>query len=201
MKQIILILFIMVLFAGESSAQNETQTDVQITLKIKYLNYEPDTGGHRVFVDFMTDKPGKLIYKEEYYKYDLAGTPQFVKSMIYYDKMLKENSVSFEIVRPKKADIYTTIKGIIIIDEQIVFKDWINYGTYGYKNSSNTSSSSLFPTRAKQNIEQRTMPMNSDNILIDIFGHENEKILNKQSTFILILAILIIYFYKLREDK
>jgi hypothetical protein len=136
--------------ANAPSAANADTT--QIILRTKFLYEDRINNGHRIQINITSNRIGNLIYLEEYYKIDQDGNPQLFNSLRCPDDTNKcftdqgqfnnfDNSISFEIVRPRMTNGYSLIKGIVIFDGQRTYETWINSSaTYKYGISSNRNS-------------------------------------------------------------
>lgn len=189
--------------------QNNTQNNIlnansindvpNIILKTKFLYYDKYWNGNRILINITIDKLGNLVYLEEYYKIDQDGNPEIVTTGRYYEGIIKNGYLSFEIVRPKKGNEFSLIKGVVVLDRERIFETWINssatYKSYNMTKNKNP----IIVKRVKPDIEKRTLLLGSDSYLTEpILTETRENIINNKYSLIAIFAIFIIYLYKLR---
>lgn len=126
--------------------------DTIIILKTKFLGLDKNLNAYRVTINITTNKLGSLTYIENYYYLDSNGKPtKIYSSNIYYDNILTNYNISFQILRPrnKLKSEYNLIEGIVILNnETITYGNISSAGTYrSYDNSTNNNYSLVVAQR------------------------------------------------------
>lgn len=107
------------------------QGDVHVRFQTKYLEFDKNMNSYKLLVNISTDKPGHVVYLEEYYTVDSNSNPKFVSSGRFDGGELVKTSssynASFEILRPVShgGKTYTLAKSVILLDNQRVLEYWL----------------------------------------------------------------------------
>lgn len=132
LKNILAILIItVILFSLIPVITTAQQDDVSVRFQTKYIEFDQNLNSYRLLVNISTNKPGHVIYLEEYYTVDGKSNPKFVSSGRFDGgELVKTNSsyfASFEILRPVPhgGKTYTLAKSVILLDNQRVLEYWL----------------------------------------------------------------------------
>ncbi len=227
-KYIVILLFVSILaimtsIADADIGSNNTNDTVKFSIKSKFLGQDKNWNTDIIRINITVDRLGKLIYKENYY---LEGgkSLKFQSSAKYFDAIMADKNISFNIARPKAGRIsdrkYVFVESIIIFDNNIILNRTINLSNR-YKldytnipvrakvvtknlttinkttngsikinttksNNTNTEKNTTY-TKTKKDIEvSKTIPPEKTN------GFE---------VIIAIMAISILYIFRLRKEK
>ena len=120
-----------ILFSLIPICSTAQQGDVRVRFQIKYLEFDKNSNSYKLLVNISTDKPGHVVYIEEYYTVDSKSNPKYVSSDRFDGgELVKTNSsynASFEILRPVShgGKTYTLAKSVILLDNQRVLEYWL----------------------------------------------------------------------------
>lgn len=101
---------------------------LMLSIRIKYLGIDKNYNVRRLTTNITTNIIGHMIYIENYYAgIDSSGEPKLYTSATHFDGTLTDNSISFDISRPrwKSGSEYHLVKGVIMMNGIVVFEDWI----------------------------------------------------------------------------
>lgn len=107
------------------------QDDVRVRFQTKYIEFDKNTNSYKLLVNISTNKPGHVVYLEEYYTVDSKSNPKYANSGRFDGgELVKTNSsyfASFEILRPVPhgGKSYTLAKAVILLDNQRVLEYWL----------------------------------------------------------------------------
>ena len=132
LKNIMAVLIItVILFSLIPDSVMAQQGDVRVRFQIKYLEFDQNSNSYKLLVNISTDKPGHVVYLEEYYTVDSKSNPKFVSSGRFDGgelvKTVSSYNASFEILRPVShgGKTYTLIKSVILLDNQRILEYWL----------------------------------------------------------------------------
>ena len=130
-KLTIFISFIVILIIASlaSADTNNTNDIIKFSIKSKFLGQDKNFNTEIVRINITVDRLGKLTYIENYYL-EGGSSLKFQSSAKYFDAMLTDNNVSFNISRQKPGRIsdrnYVFIESIILFDNKIIFNKTVN---------------------------------------------------------------------------
>ncbi len=125
------VIIIVILFSLIPICSTAQQGDVRVRFQIKYLEFDKNLNSYKLLVNISTDKPGHVVYLEEYYTVDSNSNPKFVSSGRFDGgELVKTNSsynASFKILRPVShgGNFYTLVKSVVLLDSQRVLEYWL----------------------------------------------------------------------------
>ncbi|MBU0777938.1 PGF-pre-PGF domain-containing protein [Patescibacteria group bacterium] len=125
------VIIIVILFSLIPICSTAQQSDVRVRFQIKYHEFDKNLNSYKLLVNISTDKPGHVVYLEEYYTVDSKSNPKFVSSGRFDGgELVKTDSsynASFEILRPVShgGKTYTLVKSVILLDTQRVLEYWL----------------------------------------------------------------------------
>ena len=132
LKNIMAVLIItVILFSLIPDSVMAQQGDVRVRFQIKYLEFDQNSNSYKLLVNISTDKPGHVVYLEEYYTVDSKSNPKFVSSGRFDGgelvKTVSSYNASFEILRPVShgGKTYTLVKSVILLDNQRILEYWL----------------------------------------------------------------------------
>ena len=130
-KLTIFISFIVILIIASlaSADTNNTNDIIKFSIKSKFLGQDKNFNTEIFRINITVDRLGKLTYIENYYL-EGGSSLKFQSSAKYFDAMLTDNNVSFNISRQKPGRIsdrnYVFIESIILFDNKIIFNKTVN---------------------------------------------------------------------------
>jgi len=100
---------------------------VKFSVSTTYIGFDNNWFASKILVNITTPKFGHLVYVEEYFTVDSNSDPKPVTSKIYYDDNVKENNISFQILRPlsRSGKFYNMIRAAIVIDGKRMYERWL----------------------------------------------------------------------------
>jgi len=122
-------LIFLTIIINSANAENDTGDTVKFSIKSKFLTYDRDWNKEIIRVNITVDRLGKLSYVENYY---LEGSKslKFHSSSTYFDELLTNKSIYFNISRQRPGKIndrrYNFIESVIIFDKKIIFNRTVN---------------------------------------------------------------------------
>ena len=132
LKNIMAVLIItVILFSLIPDSVMAQQSNVRVRFQIKYLEFDQNSNSYKLLVNISTDKPGHVVYLEEYYTVDSKSNPKFVSSGRFDGgelvKTVSSYNASFEILRPVShgGKTYTLVKSVILLDNQRILEYWL----------------------------------------------------------------------------
>lgn len=156
------------IFSIEGIAQNAT--DIQVTIKMRNLGFDPSSGGTKTNITITTNKIGNLVYVEDYYSSNSYGQPNFYSGN-RYEVAMNGYIVSFDLKRPNNNhwQAWSLVKSKILLDGVIVYDTWTGtsgtYKSFGPDISTNKNNSvaSAGKMRSDQRLpEQFVDPVHDD---------------------------------------
>jgi hypothetical protein len=121
-------IFIIAGLAG-ADVNNNTNGTIKFSIKSKSVGKDKNFNTDIVRINITLDRLGKLTYIENYY---LEGSEslKFQSSTKYFDTILADKNISFNISRPKPGSIndrrYVFIESIILLDGKMIFNKTVN---------------------------------------------------------------------------
>lgn len=128
MKNFLIVLVaVIVLLPIGGNAQNTNENVVKFSIHTTYIGFDNNWFSSIMLINITTPKFGRLVYVEEYFTVDSSDNPKPVISKIYYDNNVKENNISFQILRPlsRSGKFYSMIRAVIIVDGERMYEKWI----------------------------------------------------------------------------
>lgn len=114
------------------SGMAQTSDARVMSFNIRYLGFDENYNSYKLFMNISVDRPGQMVYLEEYYTVDSYDHPKFVgASGRFYNGELIQNgtsfNASFETLRPVShgGKTFTLVKAIILLDGQRIFETWL----------------------------------------------------------------------------
>jgi hypothetical protein len=185
-----------------TDAGNNTNDTIKFSIKSKFLGLDKNFNTEIVRINITIDKLGRLTYIENYY---LEGSEslKLQSSAKYFDTILADKIISFNISRPKHGSIsnrrYVFIESIILFDGKMIFNKTVNLSNrykLNYTNIRTVKSNTTI--KSPTNITNKTTkhPTNITNNS-DI---NNTKKMNGFETMTAIIAVFIL-FTRLKNQK
>lgn len=159
---IITTVLLLSLFPVSSTAQTD---DVQLKFQIKSVGFDKNFNSYKLLVNVSLNKPGNVVYIEEFYTIDADNHPKFVTSTRSEGWELVNTgsgyNASFEVFRPVSHGgiSYTLVKAVLLFNEKRVLDYWLtknkdfidNTGTGDDDNSllSDVQNLDIYETREK----------------------------------------------------
>src|SRR5574341_1195170 len=122
-------IFIMTSSVSADTDTNNNDGTVRFSIKSRFLERDENFNTEIVRINITVDRLGKLTYIENYY---LEGSEslKFQSSIRYFDAVLTEKSISFNIARPRPGRVsdrkYVFVESIILLDNKVVFNKTVN---------------------------------------------------------------------------
>lgn len=166
MNKISIVFIITVLLLSVFSVSSAAQTgDVQVRFQIKSVGFDENVNSYKLLVNVSLNKPGRVVYIEEFYTVDGDNHPKFASSTrTDGGDLVKTDSgynASFEILRPvsHSGRSYTLVKAVLLFNDMRVLDYWLtknrdfidNTGTGDDDNSllSEVQNLDIYETREK----------------------------------------------------
>ncbi len=227
-KYIVILSFVSILLianpANADIGSNNTNDTVKFSIKSKFLGQDKNWNTDIIRINITVDRLGKLIYKENYY---LEGgkSLKFQSSAKYFDAIMTDKNISFNIARPKAGRIsdrkYVFVESIIIFDNNIILNRTINLSNrykLDYTNIAKAVTKNLTTINKTTNgsIKINTTKSNNTNTEKNItYTKTNTKTkkdievsktippekTNGFEVIIAIMSISILYIFRLRKEK
>lgn len=199
------------------SATNDTNDAVKFSIKSKFLNHDKNWNTDIVRINITIDRLGRLIYIENYYT-EGSTSLKFQSSNKYFDDILINKSISFNISRPTPGGIkdrrYTFLESIILFDNKIIFNKTVNLSNrykLDYSNISSTNKSITKINSTKFDIDTRSKSSTSKNLTNNKTNY-TERNANKEKdytlpqektsgfqTIITVVTVCILYMLRFRK--
>jgi hypothetical protein len=126
---ILLISIFIIVGLARADVENNTNDTIKFSIKSKFLGQDKNFNTEIVRINITINKLGKLTYIENYY---LEGSEslKLQSSAKYFDTILADKNISFNISRPKPGSIsnrrYVFIESIILLDGKMIFNKTVN---------------------------------------------------------------------------
>lgn len=203
-----LIAFIVFLVFSTISTAEQTANNTEIiSINIKYLGIDKNLSAEKSFVNITMNRSGNLTYMEEYYMVDNHGNLKLDSSNRYYDGVITNNTVSFEIsrARSKPEKMYSSIKGIVVFNNSTVFAAWLPMNK-SYKSSSVAKS---IKSSARSSVQSTTAISSSIKSIFDppVTYMINKKDFSKKVTtmgliyWIITITVILSFVYLYIKNK
>ncbi len=135
-----LVAIIMSSISGVAQETNNTNDTIKFSVKSKFLGQDKNFNTETARVNITVDRLGKLVYIENYYL-EGSNSLKFQSSAKYFDAILMDNNVSFNISRPNPGRIsdrkYVFIERIILFNNKIIFNKTVNLSERYYLSYTN----------------------------------------------------------------
>ena len=124
---LIALVAVMVLLPIGGVAQSTNENAVKFSIHTTYIGFDNNWFSSIMLVNITTPKFGHLVYVEEYFTVDSSDNPKPVTSKTYYDNNVKENNISFQILRPlsRSGKFYSMIRAVIMVDGERMYEKWL----------------------------------------------------------------------------